>query len=403
MPCFELGRDYRVVRSVFEAGFHFLFCEIPVPRYLAAQRRRAREDRVAKRGVLGISFDHMHMGDLLRQVADQPDAEIAGIFDPDRQRMASAIATFGIPEDRVFTDLHACLTKTRADLAIVCSATAEHANTVETIAPHGLHVVVEKPFAASVANARRMIKAMEATGKRLAVNWPLAWYPSHNTAKRLVAEGAIGDLIEVHFYDGNRGPLYHLADKVEVSPAEVEAAKPGSWWYRKASGGGSLLDYLGYGTTLGSWFMDGEAPLEVTSIVDETPGIEVDQHSITVCRYRRGLSKFETRWGTLTDPWTQQPQPRCGFVLVGSDGSISSYDYDSFVTLQTRRATTPVQVPADVMPVGHRGPIEYMLARIEDGAPIGGPLDPALCLLGQRMIDSAVLSSTTKRSVPLVP
>jgi glucose-fructose oxidoreductase len=358
---------------------------------------------VAKRGVLGISFDHMHMGDLLRQVADQPDAEIAGIFDPDRQRMASAIATFGIPEDRVFTDLHACLTKTRADLAIVCSATAEHANTVETIAPHGLHVVVEKPFAASVADARRMIKAMEATGKRLAVNWPLAWYPSHNTAKRLVAEGAIGDLIEVHFYDGNRGPLYHLADKVEVSPAEVEAAKPGSWWYRKASGGGSLLDYLGYGTTLGSWFMDGEAPLEVTSIVDETPGIEVDQHSITVCRYRRGLSKFETRWGTLTDPWTQQPQPRCGFVLVGSDGSISSYDYDSFVTLQTRRATTPVQVPADVMPVGHRGPIEYMLARIEDGAPIGGPLDPALCLLGQRMIDSAVLSSTTKRSVPLVP
>ena len=82
--------------------------------------------------------------------------------------------------------------------------------------------------------------------------------------------------------------------------------------------------------------MNGEAPIEVTSVVDETPGIEVDQHSITVCRYARGLSKFETRWGTLTDPWTQQPQPKCGFVLVGTDGSISSYDYDDFVTLQTR-------------------------------------------------------------------
>ena len=91
-----------------------------------------------------------------------------------------------------------------------------------------------------------------------------------------------------------------------------------SWWYKKASGGGSLLDYLGYGTTLGTWFMNGEEPIEVTSVVDETPGIEVDQHSITVCRYARGLSKFETRWGTLTDPWTQQPQPKCGFVLVGT-------------------------------------------------------------------------------------
>jgi predicted dehydrogenase len=362
-----------------------------------------REDCVARHGVLGISFDHMHMGNLLRQVHEHPDAEIAGIFDPDRKRMQSAVEAFGIPENRVFTDLDECLKKTSADLAIVCSTTAEHANTVEKLAPRGLSVMIEKPFAASVADARRIIKAMEGNGKLLAVNWPLAWYPSHNTAKRLIAEGAIGALIEVHFYDGNRGPLFHLADKVEVSLEEVERQKPNSWWYKRASGGGSLLDYLGYGTTLGTWFYDGEAPLEVTSVVDETPGIEVDQHSITVCRYRRGLSKFETRWGTLTDPWTQQPQPKCGFVLVGTDGSIGSGDYDDFVTLQTRKNTSHVKVPADKLPAGNRAVIEYLLARIEDGQPITGPLDPKLCLTGQRMIDSAVLSSREKRSVALVP
>ncbi len=358
---------------------------------------------MARRGVLGISFDHMHMGDLLRQVADHPDAEIAGVFDPDRRRMDAAVAAFGIPEERVFTDLEACLAVPGAELAIVCSATAAHADTVEKIAPHGLHVLVEMPFAASAADARRMIAAMEGGGRRLAVNWPLAWNPAHNAAKRLIDEGAIGDLIEVHYYGGNRGPLFHLADKVEVSPEEVEAQKPTSWWYRKASGGGSLLDYLGYGTTLGTWFMDGEAPLEVTSVVDATPGIEVDQHSITIARYARGLSKFETRWGTLTDPWTRQPQPKCGFVLAGRDGSISSYDYDGFVTLQTRAAPAPTRVPADALPAGRRGPIEYMLARIEDGAPIAGPLDPKLSLIGQRMIDSAVLSAAAKRAVPLAP
>jgi glucose-fructose oxidoreductase len=351
--------------------------------------------------VLGISFDHMHMGDLLRQVAEHPDAEIAGIFDPDRSRMEPAIATFGIPEDRVFTDLETCLA-TGADLAIVCSATARHAETVEAIAPHGISVMVEKPFAASATDARWMIAAMQGRG-RLAVNWPLAWYPSHNTAKRLVDEGAIGEPIEVHYYDGNRGPLYHLADKVEVSPEEVERQKPTAWWYKRASGGGSLLDYLGYGTTLGTWFLGGEAPIEVTSVVDETPGIEVDQHSITVARYARGLSKFETRWGTLTDPWTIQPQPRCGFVLVGRDGSISSYDYDPFVTLQTRAAPEPARLPADALPVGRRGPVEYLLARLDDGGPIEGPLDPALCLVGQRIIDSAVRSSREKRAVPLAP
>ena len=48
-------------------------------------------------------------------------------------------------------------------------------------------------------------------------------------------------------------------------------------------------------------------------------------------------------------------------------------------------------------------PVEYMLARIADGAPIEGPLDPALSLIGQRIIDSAVLSAREKRTVPLVP
>ncbi len=357
---------------------------------------------MAKYGVLGISFDHMHMGDLLRQAAQHPDAEIAGIFDPDRSRMEAAIGNFAIPEDRVFTDLETCLKKARADLAIICSATAEHANIVEKVAPHGLHILVEKPFAASVSDARRMIATMADTGRRLAINWPSAWSPCHNTAKRLIEEGAIGDVIEVHYHGGNRGPLFHVADKVEVSAEEVEAQKPSSWWYKKAAGGGSLLDYLGYGVTLGTWFLNGKVPFEVTCTVDETPGIEVDQHSITICRYQQGLSKFETRWGTLTDPWTIQTQPKCGYVLVGSDGTISSYDHESYVTIQTRATPKPTQVPADSLMPGRRDPIEYMLARMEDGNPITGPLDPTLCLIGQRIIDSALLAAATKRTVPLV-
>ena len=240
---------------------------------------------MARHRVLGISFDHMHMGDLLRQVSEHPDAEIAGIFDPDRSADGSRRSpAFGIPEDRVFTDLDACLA-VGADLAIVCSATARHAETVEAIAPTGISVMVEKPFAASAAEARRMIAAMEGRG-RLAVNWPLAWYPSHNTAKRLVDEGAIGELIEVHFYDGNRGPLFHLADKVEVSPEEVERQKPRLLVVQAgvaAAAACSTISATAPRSAPGS--TAAQAPLEVTSVVDETPGIEVDQHSITVARY----------------------------------------------------------------------------------------------------------------------
>lgn len=353
--------------------------------------------------VVGISFDHMHMGDLLRQVAEHPGAEIAGLYDPDRARMQGAAATFGVAEAAVFTDFDACMAAGPYDLAILCCATADHADMVERLAPHGVHIHVEKPFADSAANARRMIAAMEGTGKIMAINWPLAWVESHVTAKRLIDDGMIGELREVHFYDGNRGPLFHLADKVEVSPEEVERQKPGSWWYKAASGGGSLLDYMGYGATLGTWYMGGEAPLEVTCTVDQTPGIEVDQHAIAVVRYARGLSKMETRWGTFTDPWTIQPQPTCGFVFVGTDGTIASPDYAATLTVQTRARPDRHEIAVDALPEGKRNAIEYVLGLIEAGAQPEGPLDPALCLIAQRIVDTAAASARAKRTLELVP
>ena len=198
--------------------------------------------------VVGINFDHMHMGDLLRLVHDHPEADIAGICDAEPERMASAIENFAISPEAVFTDPDACIAATKPDLVILCPATAHHADWVERVAKHKVPILVEKPFAASIAEADRMIRATE--GQLLAINWPLAWYPPHVTTKRLIDEGLIGDVTEVHYYDGNRGPLYHLADKLTREPTLED--KQTAWWYRAEAGGGSLLDYLGYGVTLGT-------------------------------------------------------------------------------------------------------------------------------------------------------
>ncbi|HWQ12473.1 MAG TPA: Gfo/Idh/MocA family oxidoreductase [Roseiflexaceae bacterium] len=350
--------------------------------------------------IAGINFEHFHMGDLLRMVHEHPEAEIVGVCDEHPERMQMAVANFGLRPEQVFTDPHACLRETRPDIVILCPAAARHGEFVELVAPYGVHVIVEKPMAASLQEADRMIAAMAPTGKLLAINWPLAWYPPHLTAKRLLDEGAIGELLEVHFYDGNRGPLYHTADKIEVMP--TTAMKAASWFYKKEAGGGSLLDYLGYGTTLGTWYHGGRAPIEVTAVVDEPAGLEVDEHSITVARYDRGLSKFETRWGTFTDPWTHQPQPKCGFVLVGTDGTISSYDYETTIRVQTRAHPEGQVVPVDAPAAPRRNPVEYVIHCVATGAPIEGPLSPAICRIGQQIVDSAVLSAKEKRTVPLV-
>jgi predicted dehydrogenase len=351
---------------------------------------------------VGVNFDHMHMGDLLRKVSDHPNAEIAGVCDADPARMQAAIANFNIPADKVFTDVDACMKATQPDVVLLCAGTAFHADYVEMLAPYGVNILVEKPFAATLAQADRMIAAMTKSGKQMIVNWPLAWYPPHLTAKRLIDEGVIGKVMEVHYYDGNRGPLHHVADKLEVSPEEVARQKNLAWWYKKEAGGGSMLDYLGYGVTLGTWYHGGDKPLEVTAVVDEPLGLEVDEHSITIARYAKGLSKFETRWGAFTDPWTHQPQPKCGFVIVGTDGTIASYDYEQTIRVQTRAKPEGFVMPVDTFGSPMQDPIQNFIHTLSTGSPIHGPLSVEICRIGQQIVETAALSAQTKQTQKLV-
>lgn len=352
--------------------------------------------------IAGINFDHMHMGDNLRMAFEHPNVEIVGICDEEPQRMETAKKNFNIADDKVFTDYRACLDKTKPDIVILCPATAHHADWTEKVSIYDVHIIMEKPFAASLREANRMIAAMNASGKLLAINWPLAWYPPHVTAKWLIDERRIGDVIQVHYYDGNRGPLWHVADKKITDAQTVAREKPHSWFYKKSHGGGSLLDYLGYGTTLGTWYMNGRSPIEVTAIVDQPAGLEVDEHSLTIARYETGLCKFETRWGTFTDPWITQPQPKCGFVIVGSEGTIASYDYEKVIRLQTRDRPEAHEVPVDEIKPPMQNPVQYMIDCIERERPLEGPLSPKLCRIGQQIVDSAVLSARERRTVPLV-
>jgi glucose-fructose oxidoreductase len=314
--------------------------------------------------------------------------------------MEAVIAALQIPPERVFTDPDRCLQTAEPDLVILCPATARHAEYVERVAPYRVHVLVEKPFAATLKEADRMMAAMKQARRLLAINWPLRWVPSHVTAHRLVREGRIGALQEVHYYDGNRGPLWHAAEKRAMTPDA--AMKRKSWFYDPRRGGGSLLDYLGYGTTLGTWFHGGKKPIEVTAVTDTPRGLKVDEHSITIARYASGLSKFETRWGTFTDPWVHQPQPKCGFVLKGEEGTISSYDYEPAIRVQTRGCPQGESVPVDVLAAPFQDPIQYLVHCIREGLPVEGPLSPRMARIGQQIVDSAVRSARLGRTVKLV-
>ena len=202
--------------------------------------------------IAGINFDHFHMGDLLRMAVDHPQVELVGVSDEQPSRMEEAVRKLGLPRDSAFTNYRECLEKKRPDVVILCPAASKHGEWVKKVAAYGAHLLVEKPFAGSLKEADAMVKAMP-KDKILMINWPLQWVGSHRKAYELIRDGTIGEVLNVWHFGGNRGPLWHGADKDEKTSSQVASEKPKSWFYKKAHGGGSLLDYLGYGSTLGTW------------------------------------------------------------------------------------------------------------------------------------------------------
>lgn len=343
----------------------------------------------------------MHAGDQIAIANAHPDVELVGVWDADIAKIQAIASDLGVDEGLQFVDLDAMLDEAKPDIVIVCSTTLDHLPLVQRLAQAGAHIILEKPFAVSIAAADEMIAAVNnATtadaGPTLSINWPLAWYPVHRTTNRLIREGLIGDVREVHYYNGNRGPLHHLHGKAEV---EAAADKRTTWWYSEAAGGGSLLDYLGYGVTLGTWFRDGVLPATVTARTWGAAGLEVDEQSVVIARYDTGLSVFQTKWGTLTDPWTMQGHPRHGFVVVGSRGVIASEDYATHVDVQTIDDPAPHPIAVDVLAPAEQTALAYLIDRLETGQPIEGPSSWQISRSGQLIVDAARRSARTGEDV----
>lgn len=98
------------------------------------------------------------------------------------------------------TDLAEAVGRHDVDAVYVSSVNAAHRAQVEAAASAGKHVLAEKPLALTLDDARAMVTACRDAGVVMATNHHLPASPVHRLAKRLVADGTIGDVraVRVH-------------------------------------------------------------------------------------------------------------------------------------------------------------------------------------------------------------
>ncbi len=237
-------------------------------------------------GVAGLTHTHVH-GILGRPKA--ADIEVVGIAEPNRALAERYAKEHGYSMDIVYNTLEEMIAATHPEAVAAFGSIYEHLGVVETCAPLGIHVMVEKPLAVSYAHALKMKDLAEKYHIQLLTNYETTWYATHHMAFDMVNAHDIGDLRRLVVRDGHPGPkeigcnqefLDWLTDPVQ-------------------NGGGAVTDFGCYGANLVTWMTHGQKPLKVTAFTQTIkPDIypKVDDEATILLQYPSMQAVIEASW-----------------------------------------------------------------------------------------------------------
>jgi predicted dehydrogenase len=117
--------------------------------------------RVAVVGAGAFGRNHLRVYRELEQAGEA--VQLAAVVDSDSAAASEAAQKFGIP---AFKSIEACLAAAgRLDAASICVPTIHHASAAEPLLASGVDLLIEKPLAASLADADRILALSREYGR----------------------------------------------------------------------------------------------------------------------------------------------------------------------------------------------------------------------------------------------
>ncbi|MEM7754906.1 MAG: Gfo/Idh/MocA family oxidoreductase [Planctomycetota bacterium] len=262
-------------------------------------------DRPLRLAVVGLV--HGHVEGLLWNARERDDIEIVGIWEPNAELFDQMAERYGLAPHLRFTDLAVMLDETEPEAASVMTSTAGHRAAVEACAPRGVHTLVEKPLATTLADADAMLDLARDHGVHVLTNYETSWYPSVHETHRLTRDRAhFTPIRRAVFRHGHPGPV-----EIGCSPEFLE-------WLTDPveNGAGALFDFGCYGAAIMTWLADGRPPDTVSATVrtlkpDLYPRVD-DDATITL-GYPDRIGVVQASWA-----WTHDLKEMDIFTETGS-------------------------------------------------------------------------------------
>ena len=168
--------------------------------------------------------------------ARSPRYDLVAVCDLDPEVMPRFYERSGIPAGRIgeYTDYRLMLERENLDVISVATPDHLHADATCDASEAGVRgILCEKPLATTLADADRMIAAVEANGTCMSVDHTRSWIPRYQEMRQAARGGALGPLTRIIAHMGGRRSMLfrngtHLVDAVcyfaEAEPVWVIAA-----------------------------------------------------------------------------------------------------------------------------------------------------------------------------------
>jgi predicted dehydrogenase len=260
-------------------------------------------------GVAGLTHTHVHW--IFESARRRDDFEIVGIAEPNRELAERYARQHGFDLSIVHDSLDAMLDAARPHGVTAFGTVRDHLAVVEAAAPRGIHVMVEKPLAIGLEQARAMAKLAETHGIELLTNYETSWYASHHAARELVDAGTIGELRKLVFHHGHAGPV-----ALDINREFLDWLIDPYW-----NGAGALTDFGCYGANLSVWLTQGRRPVSVTAVTQQLQPEhypKVDDEATIVIAWEDAQAIVQASWN-----W---PLSRKDMELYGTRGQLLAPD-----------------------------------------------------------------------------
>lgn len=329
-------------------------------------------------GIVGTGFIADYHA---RAINDLPETEMTAVI----SRKAETGKAFADRHQCAHTFLSpaACMESGLVDALILCTPNVQHHPDTLAALEAGIHVLVEKPLACTVAQAEELKTAAQKANRILMTGHMWRYDPEVLYIRRLIAEGSLGKIYRTKGYG------------VHVNWG------PGGWFTQKnLAGGGALADMGIHALDTARFLIGDPAPVTVFARVETLfKDYDVDDTGTLLVTWDNGcISYVESGW------WQPHADgPEAATRLYGTAGYASLFPTQSVLTFGGQRTSCQPDFPTRTEHCGQHLYTDQLATFA--GAILGEGDRSFLADVGVvmvRIIEAAIESSITGKAINLI-